>query len=156
MPHAGQGRISSSSVSLGQTKDTGTDIFTGSRYSHLPGCHKDTPSPCHTIRCTHPSGSPVVLWDPCLHPTREDLFLTTRDIWLACVSWVVACQLLKTSGSGGPEACFSMGKCMHLSLAREPWVSYLLPVFTRGSTDVLRSFNGLEPGDPQLTIRKSK
>ena len=110
MPHAGQGRISSSSVSLGQTKDTGTDIFTGSRYSHLPGCHKDTPSPCHTIRCTHPSGSPVVLWDPCLHPTREDLFLTTRDIWLACVSWVVACQLLKTSGSGGPEACFFRGK----------------------------------------------
>ena len=32
-----------------------------SGYSRLPRRHTDIPSPCHTMRCAHPSGSPVVL-----------------------------------------------------------------------------------------------
>ena len=106
----------------------------------MPGGQTDIPSPCHTIRCAHPSGFPLVLWDPCPHPPREDLFLTTPDVCLACVSWVVACQLLKISRSAVPAACFLHGPvCVSVRLAREPWVSYLLPVFTRGGMDVLES-----------------
>ena len=47
-------------------------LTSASRYSRLPSSYTDIPSPCHTRQCAHPSGSPVVLWDPCSHPSRED------------------------------------------------------------------------------------
>lgn len=111
MPQARHGRVSSNRVSLGQGKDTGTGICSkGSGYSRLLSRHTDSPRPCRTLRHAIPSGSPVVLWGPVPHPPREDLFLTTPDVWLACVSWVVACQLPETSGSAVPVACFLCGQ----------------------------------------------
>ena len=65
-------------------------------YSCLPSCQMNIPNPCLSIQCTFPSGSPVVLWDPFSHPTKEDLFLTPPDICLSGVFLGVACQLPET------------------------------------------------------------
>ena len=117
-----------------------------SGYSCLPSCHTDIPRPCHTMRHAHPSGSPVVFWDPCPHPPREDLFLTALDVCLACVSWEAAFQLPESSGSAVSAACILRAQ-VHVSvrLAREAWVSSLLPVLTRGGMDVLESSVRLSP-----------
>ena len=113
-------------------------LASASGYSHLPSCHTHIPSPCYTRQCAHPSGSPVVLWDPCSHPTREDLFLTAPDVWLSHVSWGVTCQLPPTSGSAVRAACILHAQVpVSVHLAREAWFSLLHPVFTRGHMDVL-------------------
>ena len=117
-----------------------------SGYSCLPSCHTDIPRPCHTMRHAHPSGSPVVFWDPCPHPPREDLFLTALDVCLACVSWEAACQLPESSGSAVSAACVLRAQVpVSVRLAREAWVSSLLPVLTRGGMDVLESSVRLSP-----------
>ena len=117
-----------------------------SGYSCLPSCHTDIPRPCHTMRHAHPSGSPVVFWDPCSHPPREDLFLTALDVCLACVSWEAACQLPESSGSAVSAACVLRAQVpVSVHLAREAWVSSLLPVLTRGGMDVLESSVRLSP-----------
>ena len=141
LPHAGEGRVSNNRVRLRQGKHTGTGICgKGSGYSCLSSHQADSLNSCHTFRDAHPSGSPVDLWDPCVHPPREDLFQTPPDVCLAWLSWVVTCQLLKTSGSAVPAACFLLGQlCVSAHLARAPWVLDLLPVFIRGGMDVLES-----------------
>lgn len=117
-----------------------------SGYSRSPSCHTDNPGPCHTMRHAHPSGSPVVFWDPCSHPPREDLFLTALDVCLACVSWEAACQLPESSGSAVSAACILRAQVpVSVHLAREAWVSSLLPVLTRGGMDVLESSVRLSP-----------
>ena len=117
-----------------------------SGYSRLPSRHTDIPGPCETMQLAHLSGSPVVFWDPCPHSPREDLFLTTLDVCLACVSWQVACQLAETSGSAVSAACILHAQVrVSVRLAREAWVSSLLPVLTRSGRDVLQSFARLSP-----------
>ena len=87
----------------------------------------------------------MALCVPSLHPPREGLFLTAPDLCLACVSRVVAFQLFKMSGSAVSVAHLFQGKvcvcvcvcvcahaCTRVYLTREPWVSDLLPISTRG------------------------
>ena len=130
--------VSGTARSLRST--TLASLASASGYSRLPSCHTHILSPCHTRQCAHPSGSPVVLWDACSHPTREDLFLTALDAWLSRVSWGVACQLPPTSGSSVRAACIPREKVpVSVHLAREAWFSPLRPVFTRGRMDGLES-----------------
>ena len=88
----------------------------------------------------------MIFWDPCPHPPREDLFLTALDVCLACVSWEAACQLPESSGSAVSAACILCAQVrVSVRLAREAWISSLLPVLTRGGMDVLESSVRLSP-----------
>ena len=49
-------------------------LASASRYSRLSSSYTDIPSPCHTRQCAQPSGSPMVLWNPCFHPTGRICF----------------------------------------------------------------------------------
>ena len=91
-------------------------LASASGYSRLPSHHTDIPSPCYTSQCAHVSGSPVVLWDPCSHRTREDLFLTAPDVWVSRVSreWHVSCLQLQDLKS--VQHAFSLCKCQCLCI----------------------------------------
>ena len=113
-----------------------------------PACPGATPTsqapatPCDVLI---PLG-PLWFWDPCPHPPREDLFLTAPDVCLAGVSWQVGCQLAETSGSTVSVECILRAPVrVSVRLAREAWVSSLLPVLTRGGRDVVQSFTRLSP-----------
>ena len=51
---------------------------------------------------------------PLSHPTREDLFLTTPDVWLSRVSWEWHVSCLQLHNLQSMQHAFSVHKCQCL------------------------------------------